>query len=174
MKGILLERKGRGKEPQQSLALGMFATLILLARSVIFPSASRSVYTKLPLLLQLHCSKVRFLSLLVLPKEQDNLSWYLPHQWHQATHCQQYLGTCKARAAAWVDLFLVWIEKLDLEASSSCLILLFIKIIFNIYIPKSNIFSIILKDNLSSTLLWFILPKIHQQLHSRIRQREKV
>lgn len=47
-----------------------------------FPSASRSVYTELALLLQLHCSKVAFLSQLVLPEEQDNLSWCLPHQWH--------------------------------------------------------------------------------------------
>lgn len=73
MKDIILERKGREKEPRQTLALKMFAAIILLAGSMIFFSASRSRYTKLPPWLQLHRSKVFFLSLLVLSKEQNNL-----------------------------------------------------------------------------------------------------
>ena len=36
MKDIILERKGREKEPQQTLALKMFAAIILLAGSMIF------------------------------------------------------------------------------------------------------------------------------------------
>lgn len=145
MKGVLLEGKGREKEPQQPLALGVFATLILLAGSAISPSASRSVYTKLPPPLRLHGSKVAFLSLLFCTRSRTTCPCTCPHRWHRATHCQQYLGTCRARAAAWVNLFLVWIEKLDLEACSSLLL----QIILSIYILKFNIFSVILKDYLS-------------------------
>lgn len=79
-----------------------------------------------------------FLSLLVLPKEQDNLVLVPSSPMALSHSLSTEFGYLQIRAAAWDNLILVWSEKLDLEACSSLLLL---RTILNIHILKFNILN---------------------------------
>lgn len=119
MKDVFLERKGGEKEPQQTLALKMFAALILLAGSVIPLSASRSMHTKLPPRLQLDSSKVVFSVIACSAQGAGQpVPVTCPHRIAQSHLYANRIGMLgKARAAARVELFRVWIGKISASSN---------------------------------------------------------
>lgn len=138
MKDITLERKGREKEPRQTLALKMFAAIILLAGRMISPSASRSMYPKLPPWLQLHGSKVFFCHCLLCPRSRTtcpgNLSTLYstePLVCKQCLGARQSQGSCLGQFVSCLDLQ-NWRQKQLLENNLSS------RPFFALFSPKVN------------------------------------